>query len=205
MARTCNCGNDGTLSLFTKCDIHKTAHAVGNTDTIVNCKHEMQQTGIEKLFSQDTQNAAHGQTIEYNAESKIEKHGHAVQNRSVENICMVGLHCCGPLTPAMLDLFLQSPSLKLVVCVSCCYHSMPLNGKCNVLKMYCDNLNPQNFTMHGYALRNISKTLSIHIAANVKTFSKYFLQMKVNVHCFRSVTHSKNRVGKSRKSFRSGR
>ena len=158
VTRTCNCGKDGAFNHFTKCDIHKNAHVIGNTDIIVNCKHEMQKTGIEKLISRDSQNAAHGQTVEYNAEGKIEKHGQAAQNRSVDNICMVGLHCCGPLTPAMLDLFLQSRSLKLVVCVSCCYHSMPLNGKCNVLKMYCDNLHPQNFTMHGYVRRNKLRT-----------------------------------------------
>ena len=133
---TYNCGEVGASSHFTKCDIHKSMRAVADTDFVVNHKHEMQQPGIDKLISHDSHSVAHGQINGCNAEGKIEKNGQALLNRSVDNICMIGLHCCGSLTPAMLDLFLLCPRLKSLVCVSCCYHSMPVNGKCKTLKMH---------------------------------------------------------------------
>lgn len=40
-------------------------------------------------------------------------------------ICLVGLHCCGDLTPNILRYFNEScPFSGLLICVSCCYHSM---------------------------------------------------------------------------------
>lgn len=43
--------------------------------------------------------------------------------------CMIGLHCCGTLTPTMLRAFSQSARLSALVLVSCCYHAMPVNGE----------------------------------------------------------------------------
>ncbi len=43
-------------------------------------------------------------------------------------ICMIGLHCCGPLTPAILHLFHMEPQIKALVCLSCCYHNMNVQG-----------------------------------------------------------------------------
>ena len=134
---TCNCGEDGASSHFTKCDIHKRMHAAADTDAVVNHTHAMRQTRIDKLISRDSHSVAHGQITGCNAEGKIEKNGQALLNRSVDNICMIGLHCCGSLTPSMLDLFLLCPRLKSLVCVSCCYHSMPVNGKYKAFKMHC--------------------------------------------------------------------
>ena len=41
-------------------------------------------------------------------------------------VCMVGLHCCGDLTPSALTLFTHHslPSLTALVLVPCCYHKM---------------------------------------------------------------------------------
>ena len=36
----------------------------------------------------------------------------------------VGLHCCGPLTPALLSLFPTLPMAPALILVSCCYHRM---------------------------------------------------------------------------------
>jgi len=43
---------------------------------------------------------------------------------------MVGLHCCGDLTPAILKLFANQvhPSLSVLVVVGCCYHKMSRKG-----------------------------------------------------------------------------
>ncbi|XP_076438925.1 uncharacterized protein LOC143277871 [Babylonia areolata] len=39
-------------------------------------------------------------------------------------VCVVGLHCCGDLTPAVLRLFRAVDFLQALCCVSCCYHKM---------------------------------------------------------------------------------
>ena len=42
-------------------------------------------------------------------------------------VCVIGLHCCGDLTPSLLSLFDRSTQVKAVCCVSCCYHKMKVN------------------------------------------------------------------------------
>ena len=37
---------------------------------------------------------------------------------------LIGLHCCGDLTPIMIKLFLTFEELKMISVVSCCYHKM---------------------------------------------------------------------------------
>ena len=44
-------------------------------------------------------------------------------------VCMVGLHCCGDLTPTMLKCFRELDCIRSLCCVSCCYHRMKYNGK----------------------------------------------------------------------------
>lgn len=56
-----------------------------------------------------------------------------------ENCCLTGLHCCGPLTPAMLELFVSNERLKSLVLVSCCYHSMPVVGKSRYERGNCQH------------------------------------------------------------------
>ncbi|KAK7466607.1 hypothetical protein BaRGS_00033406 [Batillaria attramentaria] len=41
-------------------------------------------------------------------------------------VCLIGLHCCGDLTPALLRLFERVEFIRAVCCVSCCYHKMQL-------------------------------------------------------------------------------
>jgi len=40
------------------------------------------------------------------------------------NSCMVGLHCCGDLTPQLLNIFTKSEQFASLMLVSCCYHKM---------------------------------------------------------------------------------
>ena len=40
-------------------------------------------------------------------------------------VCVVGLHCCGPLSPSILKLLtehLHHPSLRVLLLLGCCYH-----------------------------------------------------------------------------------
>ena len=46
-------------------------------------------------------------------------------------VCLIGLHCCGDLTPTMLRLFSQTRELRSLVCLSCCYHRMAKTGENN--------------------------------------------------------------------------
>lgn len=46
---------------------------------------------------------------------------------SLQPLMMIGLHCCGDLTPTMLRFFLQLDSVQTLICASCCYHKMEYN------------------------------------------------------------------------------
>ncbi|CAG5130237.1 unnamed protein product [Candidula unifasciata] len=39
-------------------------------------------------------------------------------------VCLIGLHCCGDLSSAMLSLFHHTDFVRAVCCVCCCYHKM---------------------------------------------------------------------------------
>ncbi|XP_067936319.1 methyltransferase-like protein 25B [Watersipora subatra] len=43
-------------------------------------------------------------------------------------VCMVGLHCCGDLTPATLHQFHTIEECKTLVCLGCCYHRLSLDA-----------------------------------------------------------------------------
>eukprot|EP01120_Amphizonella_sp_Union-15-10_P000024 TRINITY_DN10028_c0_g1_i1.p1 TRINITY_DN10028_c0_g1~~TRINITY_DN10028_c0_g1_i1.p1 ORF type:complete len:248 (+),score=25.52 TRINITY_DN10028_c0_g1_i1:196-939(+) len=42
---------------------------------------------------------------------------------------LVGLHCCGDLTPTLIDLFLNCQKIKTLVCVGCCFNRLTLNDQ----------------------------------------------------------------------------
>jgi len=41
-----------------------------------------------------------------------------------EDSCLIGLHCCGDLTPQLLNIFIKSNRFISLMLVSCCYHKM---------------------------------------------------------------------------------
>lgn len=43
-------------------------------------------------------------------------------------VCLVGLHCCGDLTPSTLKQFSDIEQCRVLVCVGCCYHRLSMNG-----------------------------------------------------------------------------
>ncbi|XP_070178717.1 uncharacterized protein [Littorina saxatilis] len=47
------------------------------------------------------------------------------------SVCLIGLHCCGDLTPAILRLYHRVDFLRAICCVSCCYHKMKLQPDCD--------------------------------------------------------------------------
>lgn len=46
----------------------------------------------------------------------------------IPTICLTGLHCCGDLSPAMLQYFTHLDSIRSLCFVSCCYHRMVEHG-----------------------------------------------------------------------------
>lgn len=46
-------------------------------------------------------------------------------------VCLVGLHCCGDLTPSVLKQFCEMDECKALVCMGCCYHRMNPIGSNN--------------------------------------------------------------------------
>jgi len=60
------------------------------------------------------------QLIVENETNSIDKLTSLIPDQS----CLVGLHCCGDLTPDLLNIFLKLPGFFTVILVSCCYHKM---------------------------------------------------------------------------------
>ncbi|GFR89561.1 UPF0431 protein C1orf66-like protein [Elysia marginata] len=71
---------------------------------------------------------------------------------SLPCVCLVGLHCCGDLSPTMLAVFNQVASVQAVCFVSCCYHKMrcvsgeynsfPLSHRCREVSTHLKKENP---------------------------------------------------------------
>ena len=50
-------------------------------------------------------------------------------DKGLHPVCLLGLHCCGDLTPLVLKLFHRCcPSQSALVCLGCCYHRMSTVG-----------------------------------------------------------------------------
>ena len=63
-------------------------------------------------------------------EVHTQKQGDSRSSKHQGQVCMVGLHCCGDLTPTMLKCFKDIDCIRSLCCVSCCYHRMRYDGKC---------------------------------------------------------------------------
>lgn len=64
---------------------------------------------------------------------------------------LIGLHCCGDLTPAMLKFYSQVDIVRGLCCVSCCYHRMTKLGNYRysfISDHYNNKLNPMTEIKH---------------------------------------------------------
>ncbi|KAH9499041.1 hypothetical protein Btru_005493 [Bulinus truncatus] len=52
------------------------------------------------------------------------KNFHPHGSSDLPRVCLIGLHCCGDLTPALLSLFHSASCVQSLCCISCCYHKM---------------------------------------------------------------------------------
>ena len=71
---------------------------------------------------------SNGITEKFECNSNLEGIQVADFNNIGPRICMVGLHCCGDLTPTMLKCFRELDCIRSLCCVSCCYHRMRFDG-----------------------------------------------------------------------------
>ena len=81
-------------------------------------------TKCQKLETEPDKINKHAQS---NLNLSDNKKIHLIDKRP--QVCMVGLHCCGDLTPTMLKCFQELECIRSLCCVSCCYHRMKFNGK----------------------------------------------------------------------------
>lgn len=52
-----------------------------------------------------------------------------IGGKGLQPVCLLGLHCCGDLTPLMLRRFSECcPPRSVLVCMGCCYHRMSTDG-----------------------------------------------------------------------------
>ena len=73
-------------------------------------------------------------------------------------ICIVGLHCCGDLTPSILTLFTENtlpplPSLTALVLIGCCYHKTGFPQWRPVSKAARELMKGREDVVNTYALR----------------------------------------------------
>ncbi|XP_045184754.2 uncharacterized protein LOC123542814 [Mercenaria mercenaria] len=82
------------------------------------------------------------------------KEDHAkVKADDTPQLCMVGLHCCGDLTPTMLKHFVELDQITSLCCVSCCYHRMNFNEGAQ---------EHDNFPMSQLLKRSVAETQQTH-------------------------------------------
>lgn len=56
-----------------------------------------------------------------------------VPSSANEPVMLMGLHCCGDLTPTVMNIFLQLNQARLLSCISCCYHKMDYNRESPII------------------------------------------------------------------------
>lgn len=69
-----------------------------------------------------------------------------------DRVCLIGLHCCGDLTPVILRWFshtVTSPCLRALVLVGCCYHKMTSSkDMCGQFQSLLHRLPPPSLPAH---------------------------------------------------------
>lgn len=94
--------------------------------------------------------------------------------------CLVGLHCCGDLTPQLLDIFTKTERFSSLMLVSCCYHKMspskegferfPLSAKLKSAVSKSD----KPFVFNGFMLRlGGQETVKRWLAMGVEEHEKH--------------------------------
>lgn len=75
-----------------------------------------------------------------------------------EPLALIGLHCCGDLTPNLLRFFLQLPNLRMITLVPCCYHQIgPESPNLHLSKASSANGRPSILQSH-FARRLAAQT-----------------------------------------------
>ncbi|KAL5019616.1 hypothetical protein ScPMuIL_002508 [Solemya velum] len=80
-------------------------------------------------------------------------------------VCMIGLHCCGDLTPTMMEFFAELECVRVLCCVSCCFHRMELEESGNNIK---------NFPM---STKVKSSVAQVGVDGSVFSLTKYGLRL----------------------------
>jgi len=105
-------------------------HGVNDTEDSITEKIDPKDKHL--FYSSGCNNTLCGETSKVCDENSDDKecHGGGIEvSLGVPRAVMVGLHCCGDLTPTMLSYYKQIDCVRALCCVSCCYHRMKFDGK----------------------------------------------------------------------------
>ncbi|CAH1788871.1 unnamed protein product [Owenia fusiformis] len=104
------------------------ARKVNSSNVECSMEQSVDQSNIDALSDTVSNSTPLSQSKHEIAQSiTASKSDHLSQTVPMPNstpVCMVGLHCCGDLTPTMLRLMRDLDVIQCLVCVSCCYHRM---------------------------------------------------------------------------------
>jgi len=75
--------------------------------------------GVESLYRQTTSFVSPETNLR---KLVLENFSPDVNVRNLQNLCLVGLHACGDLTPACMRLFCANSDIKALCVVGCCYN-----------------------------------------------------------------------------------
>ncbi|KAK3095107.1 hypothetical protein FSP39_010389 [Pinctada imbricata] len=121
-------------------ELHDSQESMDQFATVIQqCCQELRQECDEKKNQRSAASGISGNGLK-SSDFLMEKHWDT-DNTETEKVLMVGLHCCGDLTPIMMKYFKALDFIKGLCCVSCCFHRMKFlddhNSNCINFPMSC--------------------------------------------------------------------
>lgn len=71
--------------------------------------------------------------------------------------CLVGLHCCGDLTPTLMRIFCANPRVRCLCVVGCCYYSMREGRRC--LHDHDEGLDTHKKSLENFPMSDFVRTI----------------------------------------------
>ena len=106
----------------TECGGCKSMPGACNWDTLDD--KNIQQCEANRCLQDDLNMQQPSETNGSECNSRVPDDCDITMERMSCNVLMVGLHCCGDLTPTMMQYFSKLQFIRGFCCVSCCFHRM---------------------------------------------------------------------------------
>lgn len=114
-------------------------------------------------------------------------------------VCMVGLHCCGDLTPLLMDIFSTLDRARALVCVGCCYHLMEYNKEETMIQNCPLSLLARQKWETVWGCKKLLLTPASLRLATQETKARWLEQLDSHAHChfFRGILEAAANEGLS--------